>query len=110
MINTDTTQYNPWPGAPTLDELRAQPTLVYRNFTVLDGTADVDGSLQTPDGEMSLPLDLVYVPAAAPRHLNPLHNISLDTDALTPDGLRDAVRGWCRTHLGRDDVQFEIGD
>jgi hypothetical protein len=121
-----------WDGSATLEELRALPALAYRLHTVIRPTGGVDGSLQGPGDTFSYPLDLWTPAEFRPSTRTPKattvsdaevawaaglvesiyedHGVLLPSEEMSPEIVRAAVTRWCREHLGREDVTFDLGE
>lgn len=105
MRNTNTNQAR----SLSLDELRNADTITYVTHTIVANTGGVDGSLQI-NGESSarFPLDLWTRSENPSLHLD-AHGVRTQSDAMSEDILRNEVTAWCLRHLGRTDVEFDVG-
>lgn len=94
----------------TLDRLRTAPRLVYETFTVIEATGGVDGALRDADDRtVSFWLDLFTPAERQPgSRTHGEHVIEVDSEKMSRQIARDTVTAWCREHLGRDDVTFEL--
>lgn len=94
-----------------LGAFRAAADLRWHPFTVFEPGGGVDGDL-IADGSTHLPLD-VYAPDELTRDVHPPLSggvgIVVAAPATTGEA-EEALRGWCREQLGRDDVVFEPWD
>jgi len=98
----------PKPGkVATLDQLRTVPDLCYRLHTVVEAQGGVDGDLENEDSSLYLPLDL-YTPSEMEHFSSDIYGIALSAEAMSETVVREAVLGWCRDNLGRDDIKFEF--
>lgn len=87
----------------TLRQQRLKP-MRYKVHTVVEPTGGVDGTLYR--GAVREPLD-IWTPAEAAGQKLGETAIIATSEEMSPAIVRDLVKGWCREHLGDDDVTFE---